>query len=165
VQVGGAAGITVARYEFKRHIAFEDVPTAGAFMVFDSSRDMFEVARNFVHFFEHESCGFCTPCRVGTALLRAHMDKLADGHGALQDLADIEWLDRLLKNASHCGLGSSAPNPVLDTLVKFRPAYERRMAGAEFQPAFDLDAALARARQMTGRDDADAHLGNTMEGP
>ena len=158
VQVGGASGVTIAPYEFHRRIAFEDVPSAGAFMVFDSSRDIFEVARNFVHFFAHESCGFCTPCRVGTALLKGYMDKLADGHGALQDLADIDWLDRLLKNASHCGLGSSAPNPVVDTLLKFRPAYERRIQHADFQPAFDLDGALARAREMTGRDDAGAHL-------
>jgi [NiFe] hydrogenase diaphorase moiety large subunit len=75
VQVGGAAGITLASYEFHRRIAFEDVPTAGAFMVFDSSRDLFEVARNFVDFFAHESCGFCTPCRVGTALLKKAMKK------------------------------------------------------------------------------------------
>jgi [NiFe] hydrogenase diaphorase moiety large subunit len=163
VQVGGASGITVAPYEFHRHIAFEDVPTAGAFMIFDGSRDMFEVARNFVHFFAHESCGFCTPCRVGTALLKGYMDKLAEGHGAYRDLAEIEWLDRLLKNASHCGLGSSAPNPVVDTLVKFRPAYERRLGRADFEPAFDLDGALARARQMTGRDDAGAHLSNAPE--
>ncbi len=158
VQVGGASGVTVASYEFHRRIAFEDVPTAGAFMVFDSSRDPFEMARNFVHFFAHESCGFCTPCRVGTALLKGYMDKLAHGHGAKMDLADIEWIDRLLKNASHCGLGSSAPNPVIDGLVKFRPAYERRLKSLEFEPAFDLDAALAEARRMTGRDDAAAHL-------
>ncbi|MEZ4385973.1 MAG: NADH-ubiquinone oxidoreductase-F iron-sulfur binding region domain-containing protein, partial [Candidatus Krumholzibacteriia bacterium] len=162
VQVGGASGVTVAPYEFQRRIAFEDVPSAGAFMVFDSSRDIFEVARNFVHFFAHESCGFCTPCRVGTALLKGYMDKLAEGYGALQDLADIDWLDRLLKNASHCGLGSSAPNPVVDTLLKFRPAYERRIQHADFQPAFDLDGALARARQMTGRDDAGAHFDTGM---
>lgn len=163
VQVGGASGMCVAGYEFHRRIAFEDVPTAGAFMVFDSSRDMFEVARNFVHFFAHESCGFCTPCRVGTTLLRDFMDKLGAGHGAKPDLADIEWLDRLLKNASHCGLGSSAPNPVIETLLKFRPAYERRLQSLDFEPAFDLDAALARARQMTGRDDAGAHLSNREE--
>ena len=162
VQVGGASGVTIAPYEFHRRIAFEDVPSAGAFMVFDSSRDIFEVARNFVHFFAHESCGFCTPCRVGTALLKGYMDKLAEGYGALQDLADIDWLDRLLKNASHCGLGSSAPNPVVDTLLKFRPAYERRIQHADFQPAFDLDGALARARQMTGRDDAGAHFDTGM---
>ncbi|TVT59164.1 MAG: NADP oxidoreductase [Azoarcus sp. PHD] len=158
VQVGGAAGITLASYEFHRRIAFEDVPTAGAFMVFDSSRDLFEVARNFVDFFAHESCGFCTPCRVGTALLKKAMKKLADGRGAKTDLADIEWIDRLLKNASHCGLGSAAPNPVVDTLLKFRPAYERRLQSLDFEPAFDLDAALAAARRASGRDDPAAHI-------
>jgi [NiFe] hydrogenase diaphorase moiety large subunit len=158
VQVGGASGVTLAAYEFHRRIAFEDVPSAGAFMVLDTTRDPFEMARNFVHFFAHESCGFCTPCRVGTALLRGYMDKLASGKGAKMDLADIEWIDRLLKNASHCGLGSSAPNPVIDTLVKFRPAYERRLQSLEFKPAFDLDAALDTARRMTGRDDPAAHL-------
>ncbi len=159
VQVGGAAGITLASYEFHRRIAFEDVPTAGAFMVFDSSRDLFEVARNFVDFFAHESCGFCTPCRVGTALLKKAMKKLAEGRGAKTDLADIEWIDRLLKNASHCGLGSAAPNPVVDTLLKFRPAYERRLQSLDFEPAFDLDAALAAARRASGRDDPGAHIG------
>ena len=158
VQVGGASGVTLASYEFHRRIAFEDVPSAGAFMVFDSRRDAFEVARNFVHFFAHESCGFCTPCRVGTSLLKGYMDKLASGQGAKMDLADIEWIDRLLKNTSHCGLGSSAPNAVIDTLIKFRPAYERRLQSLEFQPAFDLDASLATARHLTGRDDALAHL-------
>ncbi len=73
VQVGGPSGVCLSALEFGRRIAFEDVPTAGAFMVFDRSRDMFEVARNFAHFFAHESCGFCTPCRVGTELVvRAH---------------------------------------------------------------------------------------------
>ncbi|AUL99569.1 NADP oxidoreductase [Rhodocyclaceae bacterium] len=163
VQVGGASGVTLAGYEFHRRIAFEDVPTAGAFMVFDSSRDMFEVARNFVHFFAHESCGFCTPCRVGTALLQGYMDKLAAGHGAKMDLADIEWIGRLLKNASHCGLGASAPNPVADTLLKFRPAYERRLKNLDFEPAFDLDAALAPARRITGRNDPGAHLDTAQE--
>jgi [NiFe] hydrogenase diaphorase moiety large subunit len=163
VQVGGASGVTVAPYEFRRRIAFEDVPSAGAFMVFDSTRDMFEVARNFVRFFAHESCGFCTPCRVGTTLLCKTLDKLADGYGSATDLTDIEDLDRMLKRASHCGLGSAAPNPVLDGLQKFRPEYERRLQNRDFTPGFDLDGALARARQMTGRDDAGAHLKNTME--
>lgn len=158
VQVGGASGVTLAGHEFGRRIAFEDVPSAGAFMVFDSTRDPFEIARNFVDFFAHESCGFCTPCRLGTTLLRGYMDKIANGRGAKTDLADIEWVNRLLKNASHCGLGSTAPNPVVDTLSRFRPAYERRMKSLEFEPAFDLDAALETARRLTGRDDPDAYL-------
>lgn len=158
VQVGGASGVCLASYEFHRAIAFEDVPTAGAFMIFDSSRDIFDVARNFVHFFAHESCGFCTPCRVGTSLLQRLMDKLDAGYGSRDDLAEIDDLNRVLKAASHCGLGQAAANPVLDTLSKFRPIYERRMPSTRFEPAFDLDAALSVARIMSGRDDADAHL-------
>lgn len=158
VQISGASGVCVAAHEFERRIGFEDIPTAGAFMVFNHSRDMFEVARNFVHFFAHESCGFCTPCRVGTPLLSNLMDKFAHGHGSAYDFAEIEKLDGLLLSMSHCGLGHSACNPVLDTIAKFRPAYEKRMQHSHFIPAFDLDRALQQARQMTGRDDAGAHL-------
>ncbi len=70
VQISGPSGVCVPESEFGRKLGFEDLPTAGAFMVFDDSRDMFEVARNYVHFFAHESCGFCTPCRVGTSMLQ-----------------------------------------------------------------------------------------------
>ncbi|MDO8346485.1 MAG: NAD(P)H-dependent oxidoreductase subunit E [Rugosibacter sp.] len=161
VQVSGPSGVTVAAHEFDRQIGFEDLPTAGAFMVFDRNRDLFEVARNFVHFFAHESCGFCTPCRVGTSLLRNLMDKLHNGHGSPYDIKEIENLNQLLLSMSHCGLGHTACNPVLNTIVKFRPAYEARMLHQEFTPAFDLDWSLQAARQMTGRDDNLAHLSNT----
>ena len=158
VQISGPSGICVSGPEFGRRIAFEDLPTAGAFMIFNHSRDMFEVARNFVHFFAHESCGFCTPCRVGTSLLKKLMDKLNNGHGSPYDLAEIEKLNHLLQSMSHCGLGHSACNPVLDTIAKFRHAYEKRLQHKEFEPAFDLDRALRKARQMTGRDDPGAHF-------
>jgi [NiFe] hydrogenase diaphorase moiety large subunit len=158
VQVSGPSGICVAAGEFDRIIGFEDIPTAGAFTVFDQRRDMFVVARNYVHFFQHESCGFCTPCRVGTSLLRNLMDKLHNGAGSPYDFAEIEKLNQLLQSMSHCGLGHTACNPVLDTIAKFRPVYEKRMIHSQFTPAFDLDRALAEARQMTGRDDAGAHL-------
>jgi len=159
VQASGASGTCIDEAEFDRRIAFEDLATAGALMVFDESRDMFEVARSFVQFFAHESCGFCTPCRVGTTLLRKLMDKLAAGLGSPDDLAQIVDLNHLLQAASHCGLGHTACNPVLDTMKRFRPAYERRLVTLEFAPAFDLDGALARARAMTGRDDPGAHFG------
>ncbi len=158
VQVGGPSGTCVNVAEFGRRIAFEDVPSAGAFMVFDASRDMFEVARNFTHFFAHESCGFCTPCRVGTSLLKNLMDKLANGHGSPYDFGEIENMNHILQQMSHCGLGHSACNPVLDTIARFRPAYERRLSNENYEPAFDLDRALAPARLMTGRDDEGAHL-------
>ncbi len=164
VQVSGPSGICVGPDEFDRIIGFEDIPTAGAFTIFDHSRDMFEVARNYVHFFQHESCGFCTPCRVGTSLLKNLMDKLHKGAGSPYDLAEIEKLNLLLQSMSHCGLGHTACNPVLDTLAKFRPAYDKRMMQQDYVPAFDLDRALAEARQMTGRDDAGAHLSSEHGG-
>ena len=160
VQLGGPSGVCLSRSDFGRRIAFEDLPTAGAFMVFDASRDMFEVARAFAHFFAHESCGFCTPCRVGTELLARRMDKLAAGRGSGADIEVLFELDRLLHSASHCGLGASAANPLRDTIAKFRPAYEQRMKWLHFEPAFDLDAELSIARRMTHRDDAGAHLEN-----
>ncbi len=158
VQVSGPSGVCIAPAEFDRIIGFEDIPTAGAFTIFDTSRDMFEVARNYVHFFQHESCGFCTPCRVGTSLLKNLMDKLHKGCGSPYDFAEIEKLNQLLQSMSHCGLGHTACNPVLDTIARFRPAYDKRMMQQDFTPAFDLDQALSQARQMTGRDDAAAHL-------
>jgi [NiFe] hydrogenase diaphorase moiety large subunit len=158
VQVSGPSGVCICSDEFNRRIAFDDLATAGAFMIFNQTRDMFEVARNFVHFFAHESCGFCTPCRVGTSLLSNMMDKLADGNGSPYDFAEIEKLNVLLQSTSHCGLGHSACNPVLNTIEKFRPAYDKRLAHKDFIPAFDLDRALTQARQMTGRDDTGAHL-------
>jgi [NiFe] hydrogenase diaphorase moiety large subunit len=158
VQVSGASGVCLTVHEFTRSIAFEDVPTAGAFMVFGAHRDMFDVARNFARFFAHESCGFCTPCRVGTSLVARLMDKIANGYGSQYDINEIFNLHRVMHAASHCGLGQTACNPLFDTLQKFRPAYERRLRSLDFEPAFDLDLALADARQMTGRDDSGAHF-------
>ncbi|MFA6312526.1 MAG: NAD(P)H-dependent oxidoreductase subunit E [Sterolibacterium sp.] len=158
VQISGPSGTCISAEEFKRRIAFEDLPTAGAFMVFNAQRDMFEVAHNFAHFFAHESCGFCTPCRVGTTLLKNCMDKIEAGHGSEYDINEIFRINRLLQTASHCGLGHTACNPMFDTLQKFKPAYERRLKSLAFEPAFDLDETLSQARQMTGRNDAAAHL-------
>jgi [NiFe] hydrogenase diaphorase moiety large subunit len=159
IQVSGPSGVCVDATEFNRRIAFEDLPTAGAFTVFDASRDMFEVARNYAQFFAHESCGFCTPCRVGTSMLVAAMDKIHAGNGTQHELKEMNRLNKVLLMSAHCGLGHTACNPILDTLKRFRPAYERKLRSLDFTPAFDVDGALQRARQMTGRDDEAAHLG------
>ena len=161
VQVGGPSGTCVPWREFGRQIAFEDIPTAGAFMVFGRHRDMFEVARNFTHFFADESCGFCTPCRVGTALLKNHMDKLAAGKGSAYDLAQMQRLMHIMLTMSHCGLGHTAAKPVVETMEKFPEAYERRLKRLDFVPAFDLDGALETARRITGRDDEWAHIASS----
>lgn len=160
VQIGGPSGVCLSALEFDRHIGFEDVPTAGAFMVFDRSRDMFEVARNFAHFFAHESCGFCTPCRVGTELVVRQMDKLKRGYGSSADIQVLYELDKLMHGATHCGLGAGACNPLRDTITKFRPAYERHLKSLHFVAGFDMDAELSQARRATGRNDSGAHLEN-----
>ncbi len=156
VQVGGPSGKCLSAMEFGRRIAFEDVPSAGAFMVFDRSRDMFEVARNYAGFFAEESCGFCTPCRVGTALVVKSMDKLAAGRGSRHDVDLLSDIDALMHGSTHCGLGGSACNALHYTIVKFRPAYERRLKSLEFEPAFDLDAEIMAARSLIGRNDETA---------
>ncbi len=163
VTSAGAAGHCLAADEFGRRIAFEDVATGGSIMVFDASRDMFEVARNFAHFFAHESCGFCTPCRVGTAVNARLLDKLAADHGSPYDLDEIAKMHRLMQGASHCGLGNTATIAIDDMLAKFQPRLRAPPALARLRPAFDLDAALSQARRMTGRDDAGAHLGDDYE--
>jgi [NiFe] hydrogenase diaphorase moiety large subunit len=168
VQVGGPSGTCVPASGFSRRIAFEDLPSAGAFMVFDQSRDLFEVAHHFARFFAHESCGLCTPCRVGTELVVRRMDKLAHakgaGRGSAQDLERLRELDGVLHSGTHCGLGASACNPLRDTLAHFGESYTQRSCALQFEPDFDLDAELSSARRVTGRDDPGAHL-STEAGP
>ena len=162
VQVGGPSGTCVPASQFHRRIAFDDVPSAGAFMVFNHSRDLFEVARHFARFFAHESCGLCTPCRVGTELVVRRLDKLAHdrgaGRGSAFDLQRLRELDVLLHSGTHCGLGASACNPLRDTLAHFGQAYASRTGHPQFEPEFDLDAELSSARRVTGRNDPGAHL-------
>ncbi|HQT27527.1 MAG TPA: NADH-ubiquinone oxidoreductase-F iron-sulfur binding region domain-containing protein, partial [Burkholderiales bacterium] len=102
---------------------FEDLPTSGAIMIFDHSRNMMEAALNFSRFFAHESCGFCTPCRVGTGILADKLERIAGGRGAREDISEIGHLAGILK-ASHCGLGQSATRAVCDMLEKFPGHFE-----------------------------------------
>jgi len=158
VQIGGPSGTLIGSTGFNRKLGFEDMPTGGSFMVFGQGRDLLAVIRNFAHFFAHESCGFCTPCRVGTTLLRNGLDKIAGGHGTRYDLDEMQRLAALVKRRSHCGLGQTAANPILDGLKRFPRVFEQRLVHREFEPHFDLDAALEEARMITQRDDAAAHL-------
>jgi len=158
VQVGGASGVLITPDEFSRKIAFEDVSTAGAFMIFGPDRDLFEVARNFAHFFAHESCGFCTPCRVGTTVQKNLMDKIAEGRGSRYEVNDLMRLADFMRKTAHCGLGETAGNAVRDTWMKFRPAFERRLVPYDFAPEVDLDKALEATRIAAHRDDAAAHI-------
>ncbi len=158
VQIGGPSGTFIGNAEFDRKLAFEDLATGGSFIVFDNSRNVLDIVQNFTDFFAHESCGFCTPCRVGTALLKKQFDKIQQGHGSAGDLLELERLGRLIKTTSHCGLGQTAANPILTTLQRYPELYQRQLKKISFEPGFDLDGSLETARKLSRRNDPAAHL-------
>jgi [NiFe] hydrogenase diaphorase moiety large subunit len=163
VQVGGPSGTFISAHEFHRTITFEDLSTGGAFIIFDQTRQLIDIVTNFSHFFAHESCGFCTPCRVGTSLVKNLLDKIHQGFGSAGDLVELRQICQLLKNTSHCGLGHTAANPVIDTLERFPEVYQQKLKEFAFAPGFDLDAALETTRQLSQRDDPDSHLHQVVE--
>jgi len=161
VQVGGPSGQMVAPKDFLswadgrpgRTICYDDLATGGSIMVFGPERDVLEVASAFMDFFIEESCGYCTPCRVGNVLLKERLDAIIAGKGELQDLDYLRELGETIKTMSRCGLGQTSPNPVLSTLKNFRSAYKARVKEHEegMQPSFDISAALSAAEEVTGR--------------
>ena len=159
VQTGGPAGTLLSPAEFGRAIAFDDAATGGSLLVFGQQRDLLAIHRNFAQFFAHESCGFCAPCRVGTQLLKDMLDNIAEGRGATTGIGELQNLSRIVQHQSHCGLGHTAANHVLDGLRKFPHAFSAHLR-PHFTARFDLDQALASARRITQRDDAGAHLDN-----
>ncbi len=159
VQLAGAAGNLVCPNDFDRTIGFEDYATGGSFMIFDDSRNLFDVIENFSAFFRHESCGFCTPCRVGTSLQHDLVSKLAQGHATAYDLEELRTIGHLMRTSSHCGLGATASTAVIDLLDHFPKQVEEQLAHTDYEPSFDLDAALQQARDITHRNDTAAHAG------
>lgn len=158
LQIGGPSGAFISNEELDRKIAFEDLATGGSFIVFNNSRNILDIVHNFSHFFAHESCGFCTPCRVGTSLLKKQVDKIVEGHGSAGDIVALEELCQIIKNYSHCGLGQTAANPVLTTLERYPELYQNMLKKISYEPGFDLDKSLETARRMAHRNDAHAHL-------
>jgi [NiFe] hydrogenase diaphorase moiety large subunit len=151
VQVSGPSGQSVAPKDFGRRIAYEDLSTGGSTMVFGPQRDVLEIALQFADFFVAESCGWCVPCRVGTTLLREGMEKIVAGRATLADITATETLANTVVRMSRCGLGQSAPNPILTTMRSFPEAYEARLQPGAFVPRVTLQEALADAVQAQGR--------------
>ncbi|MEW6712309.1 MAG: NADH-ubiquinone oxidoreductase-F iron-sulfur binding region domain-containing protein [Candidatus Riflebacteria bacterium] len=120
VQVGGASGHCVPRSEFGKTIAYEDVSTGGSIIVFGQHRDMLAVAINFMEFFCEESCGQCTPCRLGTETLLEGLDKMAEGTCSMKYLRELVSLGETMQLSSKCGLGQSAPNAFLSIVKNFK---------------------------------------------
>jgi [NiFe] hydrogenase diaphorase moiety large subunit len=153
VQIGGPSGQMVAANDFSRTICYDHLATGGSVMVFGPNRHIFDIASYFMHFFIEESCGYCTPCRVGNVLLKERLDAIRHGRGEPADLEYLQDLGTTIKTMSRCGLGQTSPNPVLTTLKNFRPTYDALVNERQngMQPAFDLLAAVADAESITGR--------------
>lgn len=135
VQVGGPSGGCVPAELADTPVDFEALTAAGAIMgsgglvVLDDSDCMVDIARYFLRFTQDQSCGKCTFCRIGTRRMLDILDRIATGAGKPSDLDDLEQLAVDVRAASICGLGKTAPNPVLSTLRYFRHEYEEHLAG------------------------------------
>jgi [NiFe] hydrogenase diaphorase moiety large subunit len=148
VQVGGPSGQCVGPKDYGRRIAYEDLSTGGSIMIFGPGRDVLNVIRQFTEFFADESCGWCTPCRVGTTLLKLNLDKILAERGTLADVKALEALGLTVTRMSRCGLGQTAANPILSTMRNFPQAYEARLRPEPYVPRLDLDEALAEATEI-----------------
>ena len=151
--VGGPSGNFVGSEDFGRTICYDDLATGGALMIFNKERDVLEVAEEYMDFFIEESCGFCTPCRVGNVLLKERLGVIRAGKGTPQDLDYLTELGETVKACSRCGLGQTSPNPVLTSLKNFRSAYDEKVAEAKdgLRRDFDIRAALTDAEGIAGR--------------
>lgn len=153
VQVGGPSGQLVGPKDYGRKICFDDLATGGSLMMFGPKRDVLKTAQCFMEFFIHESCGYCTPCRVGNVLLLERLERIMHGRGEPADLDYLQELGSTVKATSRCGLGQTSANPILSSLANFRPLYEAlvRPDSEGLKRSFDLKAALREAEGIAGR--------------
>jgi [NiFe] hydrogenase diaphorase moiety large subunit len=151
VQVSGPSGQAVAPRDFGRRLAYEDLSTGGSTMIFGPHRDVLEIALQFADFFVDESCGWCAPCRIGTTLLKQQMEKVLAGRATLADIAAMEALGNTVARTSRCGLGQTAPNPILTTMRAFPERYEAKLVAEDFTPLVTLQDALREAVEVQGR--------------
>src|SRR6056297_1624139 len=130
VQTGGPSGGCLTEAQLDEEISYDNLVSLGSMMgsggmiVMDEDNCMVDVARFFLDFTVDESCGKCTPCREGTKRMLEILNRIVEGKGTLEDLDTLEELSDNIKNTSLCGLGQTAPNPVISTLKYFRDEYE-----------------------------------------
>ncbi len=130
VQTGGPSGGVITEENLDTPIDYESIRKIGSMMgsggmiVLDEDTDMVELSKFYLDFTQDESCGKCTPCRIGTKRLYEILDRLTQMEGTPEDLDLLEELSHNVKDSSLCGLGQSAPNPILSTIDRFREEYE-----------------------------------------
>lgn len=129
VQTGGPSGGCLTSEHLDTQIDYDNLISLGSMMgsggmiIMDENNCMVDVARFFLEFTVDESCGKCTPCREGTKRMLELLEKITSGMGTLEDIEKLEKLAHMIKDASLCGLGQTAPNPVLSTLENFKQEY------------------------------------------
>ena len=130
VQIGGPSGGCIPERYLDLPIDYDSLVGAGAIMgsggmvVMDDDTCMVDIARFFLEFVQDESCGKCVPCRIGTKRMVEILTRITQGEGETEDIEHLKELAGMVKNASLCGLGQTAPNPILSTLRYFRDEYE-----------------------------------------
>ena len=133
IQTGGPRGGCVTLNELDTPIDFDNLIAKGSMMgsggaiVMDEDNCMVDVAKFYLEFICDESCGKCSQCRIGTKRLLEILTRITDGKGTLEDIEKLETLSKSIQVGSLCGLGQTAPNPVLSTLTKFREVYLRHI--------------------------------------
>jgi NADP-reducing hydrogenase subunit HndC len=129
-QTGGPSGGCIPASLIDTHIDYDSLIEIGSMMgsggliVMDDKNCMIDIAKYFLEFTVEESCGKCTPCRIGTKRMLEFLEKISEGKGTMEDLDTLEELAHHIKDNSLCGLGQTAPNPVLSTLHYFHDEYE-----------------------------------------
>lgn len=163
-QTGGPSGGCIpaslidTKIDYDNLIAIGSMMGSGGLIVMDEDNCMVDIAKFFLEFTVDESCGKCTPCRIGTKRLYEMLDKITKGNGTMEDLDKMEELCYYIKNNSLCGLGQTAPNPVLSTLRYFREEYEAHIVDKKCPSGvckslltFTIDASKCRGCTICAR--------------
>jgi [NiFe] hydrogenase diaphorase moiety large subunit len=153
VLVGGPSGEMIARDTFHRRLSFDDLAGGGAIIIFNGARNILEIVEYYMSFFVHESCGYCTPCRVGNVFLQKAVSKFRNGLANEKDIAYLRELSDTIIETSRCGLGMSSPNPILSTLQNFPLVYSAMVkpSGDGIRATFDVQSAIDGARKLAKR--------------
>lgn len=164
VQTGGPSGGCLTEDQLDTPIDYEHLVEAGSMMgsggmiVLDEDNCMVDVARFYMEFICDESCGKCTPCRVGTKRLLEMLTKITEGEGTMEMLAEMEELCQEIKDTALCGLGQTAPNPILSTLKYFRDEYVEHIVNKKCRAhvcrnllVYTINASKCRACSLCAR--------------
>jgi NADH:ubiquinone oxidoreductase subunit F (NADH-binding) len=132
VQIGGASGRILPAHRLDIPLAYEHVLGSGSVIVLNRDRDIIDLVHRDIDFLADESCGKCTPCREGTEVMMEIYTRLENHDATEEDIRALKTLSRAMQLASICGLGQSAPTPVLDSLEYFRDEYNQRIEQSQY---------------------------------